>query len=347
MTLHEIKQRLQGHLSDGLVLVVGSGLSCAEGLPGMGDLGKHLRSTVAATLTGEDVAAWSSIATLIESNGLEAALLEKPPSQDIETRIVTETGNLVLAREKAVIEQVFSGRTALRITKLIKHLLKPNTGLPIITTNYDRLVEIGLEEAGVGVDTLFTGRFAGTINEQFSRYSFCTGIKARSKTPSLTFRDRAMVYKPHGSLDWYLRDGKPVCYGGELGSNVPRLIITPGRNKFRTGYDSPFDVHRSRANDAIDKASRFLILGYGFNDDHLETHLSPAIRQGKPALMMTYELTPKARAMALDVASVISMERATQAGKEGTRIIIDRAEVFVPEQSLWDVNHFIREVLGS
>ncbi|QQS03199.1 MAG: SIR2 family protein [Fibrobacterota bacterium] len=345
MTLHEIKQRLQGHLSDGLVLVVGSGLSCAEGLPGMGELGSHLRSSVPAALTGDDVAAWSSIAALIGTKGLEGALLEQPPSQEIEARIVTETGNLVLAREKAVIEQVFSGRTTLRITKLIKHLLKPNTGLPIITTNYDRLVEIGLEEAGVGVDTLFTGRFAGTINEVFSRFSFCTGFKGRGKAQSLTFRNRAMVYKPHGSLDWYLRNGKPVCYGGELGTDVPRLIITPGRNKFRTGYDSPFDVHRSRANDAIDKASRFLILGYGFNDDHLETHLSPAIRQGKPTLMMTFELTQKARAMALELPSVIAMDRTLQDGIEGTRIIADRTETILPHQSLWDVNHFIREVL--
>lgn len=35
MDLHGVKTRLQQHLTDGLVLVVGSGLSCAEGLPGM------------------------------------------------------------------------------------------------------------------------------------------------------------------------------------------------------------------------------------------------------------------------------------------------------------------------
>lgn len=347
MDLHEIKQRLQGHLSDGLVLVVGSGLSCAEGLPSMGTLGAHLRKSLTDSLTGVDATSWESIAALIEAKGLEAALLESLPSQEIESRIVIETGNLVLASERDVIEAVFNGNRILRITKLIRHLRKPNTGLPIITTNYDRLVEVGLEEAGIGVDTLFTGRFAGTINEKFSRFSFCTGVKPKGKTPSLSFRDRAMVFKPHGSLDWYLRDGKPVCYGGELSSNVARLIITPGRNKFRTGYDSPFDIHRSRANDAIDKGHRFLILGYGFNDDHLETHLSPAIRQGKPTLMMTYELTPKARAMAKEIGTVIALEHATQDSIDGTRIFIDRVENFVPKQSLWDVNHFIREVLGS
>jgi hypothetical protein len=347
MNLHEIKKRLQGHLSDGLVLVVGSGLSCAEGLPGMGALGAHLRESLALSLTGDDAMAWQALADQIETKGLEPALLETPPSPEIESHIVTETGKLVADHERAVIANVFNGRTVLRITKLIRHLRKPNKGLPIITTNYDRLVEIGIEEAGLGVDTLFNGRFAGTIDEQSSKYSFCTGIKSRGRTPSLIYRDRAIVYKPHGSLDWYLRDGKPVFYSGELGPSVARLIITPGRNKFRTGYDSPFDVHRSRANDAVDKASRFLILGYGFNDDHLETHLSPAIRQGKPTLMMTFELTPKARTMALEIPSVLAMERAIQDGIEGTRIIVDRTETFVPKQSLWDVNCFISEVLGS
>ena len=46
MELHEVKTRLQQHLSDGLVMVVGSGLSCAEGLPGMGELADHLHATV-------------------------------------------------------------------------------------------------------------------------------------------------------------------------------------------------------------------------------------------------------------------------------------------------------------
>ena len=347
MSLHEIKKRLQDHLSDGLVLIVGSGLSCAEGIPGMRELGTHLRETLATSQAGEDARAWQAIADQIEEKGLEAALFQTPPTPEIEAGIVTATAYLILERERKVIAEVFAGKTILRITKLVSHLIKPNTGIPIITTNYDRLLEVGLEEAAMGVDTMFSGRFAGALNEQFSKFNLCIGLKPRSKPTTLKFRDRAMVYKPHGSLDWYLRDGRPVCYGGELGPDATRLIITPGRNKFRTGYDSPFDLHRSRANEAIDKASRFLILGYGFNDDHLETHLTPAIRQGKPTLMMAYELTPTAKALALEFSSVIALDRAEQEGIEGTRIIADRTEIFVPSQSLWDVNHFIHEVLGA
>ena len=307
-------------------------------------LGSHLQETL-NDLAGDDVAKWQTIAERINEKGLEAALLETPPTAGIETRIVAETAALFLERERRVVADVFNGKIVLRITKLIPHLLKPSSGLPIITTNYDRLLEIGLEEAGLGVDTIFSGRYFGSLNESSSKFSFCIGFKSASKRPTLKFRDRALVLKPHGSLDWYVRNGKPVCYAGELGTDAQRLLITPGRNKFRAGYESPFDLHRSRANEVIDKASRFLIIGYGFNDDHLETHLLPAIRQGKPTLMMARELTQNAMMLAKEAPSVVALDRSMHEGIEGTRVFVDRTENFIPHLSLWDVNDFIEEVL--
>lgn len=48
MTLDTIKKHLQEHLSDGLVRrFVGSGLSCAEGLPDMEELAQHLSGRTA------------------------------------------------------------------------------------------------------------------------------------------------------------------------------------------------------------------------------------------------------------------------------------------------------------
>ena len=55
----------------------------------------------------------------------------------------------------------------------------------------------------------------------------------------------------------------------------------------RQGYSVPFDIHRARANEEIDKAQRYIIIGYGFGDDHLETHLMQQLRAGKPALIQT------------------------------------------------------------
>lgn len=344
MHLNEVKTRLQQHLSDGLVTVVGSGLSCAEGLPGMGELADHLRANIGPGLVGDDAAVWAAITPLIMAKGLEAALLERPPTPLVESAIAAATASFVGERERAVVTEIFAGTRKLRLTRLIAHLLKPPNGLPIVTTNYDRLVEIAVEEAGIGVDTMFVGRFAGTLNERESKLSFCRNVTFKKPNFTYHYRQRAIVCKPHGSLDWYLRDGKPVCYAGDL-PGASRLIITPGQNKFRNGYESPFDHHRSRANDAIDRASRFLILGYGFNDDHLETHLSPAIRGGKPTLLMTRSLSPAAEGLAVGYANVIAADYAQHAGIDGTRMIIDKAPIFLPGVAFWDVHSFITEVL--
>jgi len=191
---------------------------------------------------------------------------------------------------------------------------------------------------------MFVGRFAGTFNERESRLSFCRDVTLKKSRVAYHYQPRALVCKPHGSLDWYLRNGKPVHYAGDLPGAL-RLVITPGQNKFRNGYESPFDHHRNRANDTIDRASRLLILGYGFNDDHLETHLSPAIRGGKPTLLMTHTLSAAAEALAINNANVIALDRVKKDDTDGTRVIIDKTHLFFPGLSLWDVHSFIAEVL--
>lgn len=343
MDLNELKLALQRHFTDGLVTIVGSGLSCAEGLPGMGELATHLRANIGSDLSADDEKLWAELSQLIQIIGLEAALLAKPPSSALEVKIVAETGNLVAEREKAVIAEVFSGGRVLRFTRLLKHILKPTFGIPVVTTNYDRLVEIASEEANLGVDTLFVGQFAGHLNEQESQLSFCREVSLKGRTVQYRYKPKVNLFKPHGSLDWYQRDEKPVRYSGDLA--VPRLIITPGLNKFRNGYDSPFDRHRERANAAIDKATRFLIIGYGFNDDHLETHLTPRIKSGVPTLLLTHSLSENALALAQDYANIIAIQHSESGGVAGTAVFIEKAEYFFPTVSLWELGEFVTEVL--
>ena len=309
----------------------------------MGALANHLQATIGPTLSADDAALWKTLSPLIGANGLEAALLQTPPTPTLEAAIVAETVGLIVHSEQDVIAEVFAKKRILRFTRLLKHLLKPSSGIPVVTTNYDRLVEIAAEEAGLGVDTLFVGQFAGHLNERESKLSFCREVTLKSGRAHFHYQDRVSVFKPHGSLDWYYREGKPVRYAGEL--PLSRLIITPGFNKFRNGYDSPFDRHRERANGAIDKASRFLILGYGFNDDHLETHLTPRIKNGTPALLLTHSLSTNALKLAREYDNVIAIQHATIDGKAGSSVYVNKTENFVPDLALWDINDFITEVL--
>jgi hypothetical protein len=144
-------------------------------------------------------------------------------------------------------------------------------------------------------------------------------------------------------LDWYYREGKPVRYSGEL--PLQRLIITPGLNKFRNGYESPFDRHRDRANNVIDKANRFLVVGYGFNDDHLETHLLPKIKSGIPTLLLTRTLSHNAIKLASEFATIIAIQHAAKDGTEGSSVFSNKVEEFLPDLALWDLDNFVNEVL--
>lgn len=309
----------------------------------MGALADYLQRTIEADLSPDDKERWAEVSPLITANGLEAALLSKPPTPTLESAIVVRTGEFIAQCERDIVVQVFTKARTLRFTRLLKHLLKPTAGIPVITTNYDRLLEVASEEAGLGVDTLFMGQFAGHLNEQESRLSFCREVTLKGKSVQSRFRQRVNIFKPHGSLDWYHREGKPVRYAGDL--PLPRLIITPGLNKFRNGYESPFDRHRERANGAIDKASRFLVLGYGFNDDHLETHLTPRIKSGIPTLLLTHKLSDNALKLTRECGNVTAIQYGFFDGKEGSSIFINKTEHFAPDLSLWDLDTFISKVL--
>ena len=338
-----LMRRLQEHFSDGLVVIVGSGLSCAEGLPGMGELARYLKENVASDISEKDSDRWAELSTQITNKGLEGALLEHPPTPHIEASIAKHTTALIEKKEREIVTRIFEGREILAFTKLLKHLLKPEAGIPIITTNYDRLLEVASEEAGLGVDTMFIGQFSAMLKEKESNLGFCRSVQLRGRRVQYRFQNRVNIFKPHGSLDWYDRGGTPVRFLGSL--PLPRLIITPGLNKFRDGYQSPFDRHRERANAAIDQGKRFLILGYGFNDDHLETHLTPKIRGGTPTLILTHTLSKNARDLAEKYANIVAIQRKVIDGEPGSSIYFHCIAYDRPQVSLWNLRDFISQVL--
>ena len=191
---------------------------------------------------------------------------------------------------------------------------------------------------------MFVGHHIGSLNEKACRLSFCrdASVRTRSKV-KLTYAKRVLLLKPHGSLDWFLMGDEPVrC---SLPLELSRLIITPGLNKFRSGYDRPFDRHRERANSEIDKASRYLIIGYGFNDDHLETHLSPQLKKGLPGLIITRSLSENAKMIINNCSRIIAITAGEDPKIDGAKVYYSGKEYFYQGPNIWDLGIFIEEVL--
>ena len=348
MELTELKRLLQEHLTDGLVLIVGAGLSAAAGLPTTPALAEHLLLHLPSSL-GDDEglqSQWSTIATQLQSGvDLETAITEAQLDPVIEEHIIELTASLISEKEQHAIHAILSGEYRLPLSDMFTHLLKAMDHVAVITTNYDCLVELAAEVAGFGVDSQFLGQNYGEWNPESSLQSLMRPAQKAGNRREIryVYRKHVRVFKPQGSVDWYFHAGRPIRCTRPV--SLPRLMITPGATKYLKGYDQPFDRHREDANHFIDRAARFLIIGYGFNDRQLETHLRPRLQSGAPAIILTKSLTPNAQKVVTNCQNVVALTEGSSASTAGTYLHIEGQQVFYKGINLWDLSSFISEVI--
>lgn len=342
-----LKRELQAYFSDGVVTVIGSGLSCAEGLPGMGALAAELVSKVPSAIPDADKATWAAIESCLTSDGLEGALLKHSPTDSIESAIIQFTSAFVLAKEQEAIAACVTGKRKLKFGHLLAHISAATPKIAhIITTNYDRLIEFAAESEGWGVDSMMVGHYWGKHDPDLSEKLMIKGVTHGNKgAVRLIYRNHVKLFKPHGSLDWFMADDMPMSSSMGLASDP--LIITPGVGKYKKGYGQPFDAHRDRGNAAIDSASSIVCIGYGFNDDHLQTHLSPKLKGGTKALLLTRDLSANARTVVAQSPNCIALVNSADAAKPGTIVVRGLTEILIPDVEWWDVEHFVKGVLTT
>lgn len=342
----ELKKELQGFFKDGLVIIVGSGFSAAEGIPGMGALEHHLATHVPSRVGGADLDKWNEIhKQLLSKKGLEDALLACPPTAPLEEVIVTLTVELIEPAERAVLEEVISGKRTLPLSEFLPHANpQPNRALSVVTTNYDRLIEVAAEAIGWAADTLFAGQNIGQLNPEAAQAGLIRRIVG-GRQPRIERRLHVQVSKPHGSLDWFKGVDGPLRTSIPL--TLPRLVITLGRNKYRKGYDKPFDLHRELGNRAIDQASRFWVLGYGFNDDHLETHLSERLRSGTPCLTLVKTLSENAKKIISQSAGMLALSEDPASAAGGFICTKQTGATAFSGPALWQLSTFTKDLLKS
>jgi hypothetical protein len=345
MNLDELKRLLQAHFTDGLVTIVGSGVSAAAGIPGMSALADYLRAEIPASCPASSVNEWDHVGEqLATGTDLETALRGVEADSELIPLIVKLTANFIYQAEQATVLRIVRGEYDPPMRRLIRHLAFAEGAAHIITSNYDRLVEYSVELAGLAVDTGFYGTYYARYMPCESKVALSQFVPQRNKaTLKRVLRAHVALHKPHGSLDWFLHGDEPVRCSHFI--DAQRLMITPGTSKYRLGYDSPFDLHRGSANQAIDAASRFLTLGYGFNDDQLETHLRPRLRAGRPCVLLAKALTESARKVVEECDSVLALVEGSSEGIPSTTCHYGGITEVFDGVRLWDLDHFLNEVL--
>ena len=335
MNIDKISQLAQLCYEANPTLVLGSGASMDHGLPSMDDLKEHLLDKVTPD-DGDEAQKWLEVTmALAKGNHLEEALEGKPIPESLIDKIVIETWKCVCEKDKQLFMELSNIEHPFPLGNIVKGLFRSSNNLiNIVTTNYDRVVEYACNSAGIICLTGFTpGYFQD--REGVDKLRILLG-----KNLTRTVR----VWKVHGSLDWFSREddtiiGLPV-FEFPKGKLVPQ-IVTPGLNKFRRTHQEPFRSSISGADIALERASGYLCVGFGFRDPQIEPKLIERCRKDNiPVVVLARVLTDEAKSFLRDKSGTkyLGIEKAGN----GSRVYCDYSPdgERVDEPNLWSLERF-------
>lgn len=214
----------------------------------------------------------------------EAEALEK----DL-TKIILDFAKSILTTENAMATAKEEKREN-AFSVLVNFLLSfaSRTGnrerLNIFTTNYDRLIEVGAELAGVHL----MDRFVGTMMPIFR--SSRLNLDIHYNPPGIRGEPRylegvARLTKLHGSVDWIQNENEirrvGIPFGasdiapylnapGLKGADALKVMIYPNSAKDRETAEYPYvELFRDFAAAICRPNSTLVTYGYGFGDEHI------------------------------------------------------------------------------
>jgi hypothetical protein len=179
---------------------------------------------------------------------------------------------LIVSRCRFVTPESLLDRHELFLRKAARR----STRLPrvrLFTTNYDLAFESAASRTGfIAVDG-FSHMSPPVFDGVNFSYDFVRRDDERDGPEYIP--NVFHLYKIHGSVDWEIRSGRIVR------SHEPEhpLIIYPRNSKFESSYNPPFLEMMSRLQVALRQPNTgLLVVGFGFNDDHIAQPVLAAIR---------------------------------------------------------------------
>ncbi|QIM50535.1 hypothetical protein G9Q38_10575 [Pusillimonas sp. DMV24BSW_D] len=324
------------------VILLGSGASAAHGIPGMDLLGKHLAaSTLPAVCQSEPhLTGWLQFLENVQKMDLESALTSVNVTTEVLGHIVLTTWTFLNEADFLIFERVLADRRLLPLSQLFQHLLRSTAmQLQVVTPNYDRLAEYAAEAAGYCAYTGFTFGMFGVRAVDLPR--IYTGQR-QVRTVN--------VWKVHGSLGWFSgTDGSIVALPPmrAVPDGFTPVIVTPGTEKYRRTHEEPFRSAMHSADDAVARASAFLCIGYGFNDDHLQPlMMERCTRPDVPLVLITKEISSTAHQFLKSgrCSRYVALEECPNGTRMFSHDVPDGLEL--PGESVWRLDRFLSFVTG-
>ncbi|GAH37393.1 unnamed protein product, partial [marine sediment metagenome] len=155
------------------------------------------------------------------------------------------------------------------------------------------------------------------------------------------------LFKVHGSIDWYdLNDNIvsdiSLIENGKYADK--RLIILPGDRKYSEAFHEPYRELIQKADNSLRSGRSFLMIGYSFNDDHIQEILIKRLKEDeKSGIIITRSLSQKAKELLSDCPNLWGVSQKNSA----TVIQNGESEYEMSDIELWRINEFVRDVLGG
>ena len=304
---------VQTFLKNPPLIVWGSGATISFGLPSMWDLNEELKKKIKDFDT--------------ENDNLEIEL-GKEKYQEQMPQIKKVIWEKVNGADISVLDRIISNSTDefIGIKLLIEKFIEAHPKVVnIVTTNYDRVLEYIMSYYNFPYTDGFNGKVLSIFDET-------------------EFKDKEIVnlIKVHGSLNWFDVDGE-IRFLSSISKDKAPKIIAPGKNKYQEAYSSPYRELIQKADDLIKTASSFLVVGFGFNDEHLTPKIKAKVKKGTPIVLITKTVSDSSYEELKNAEKYILFEE-SNSGK--TRIIYKENNTtekteFELDGDLWQLNNFM------
>lgn len=283
---------------------------------------------------------------LKRGDNLENVLQQCSLPENLFARVVKHVWNFVSDADLRVFGDLALNGSQLPLGRLFRHLFdSSNVTLSVVTTNYDRLAEYAADRAGYYHDT---GLMPGYL--RLPRAGPRPWFIQKKERSAIRIRT-VNIWKVHGCLGWFRNESGEII--GMPPSKIMPIgcqpaIIMPGPEKYRRVLQEPIRSILANADDALTQAKAYLCVGFGFNDEHIQTKLESNWIQGRASLVILAKELSSAAKQTLSKASgndFLALEKAE--GGTRARWPLHPEGLVLPNCNLWSLAEFLARVTGT
>jgi hypothetical protein len=308
---------IQEFLKNPPTIIWGSGATIPYGLPSMNELKNNLKSEI-PELTPESNLE-KEIGKLTDKNKL--------------TRIKKIIWKIVYKKDIEFFKKLYKNKQIAKPIKLmIEKFSNPHPQMiNIVTTNYDMILEYVLAINKFNFTDGFSGQTLSVFNEG-------------------NFKEKNIVnlLKVHGSLKWFEINEEIICMSDMTAINdeeLNPLIISPSTQKYEEAYKEPFRTLISKSDNIINNSKSFLVIGFGFNDDHLTPKIDKKIKEETPIVILVKKATKSCLSKLENASNYVLIQ---DNGNNESLISYSyngRKEHTTLKKQYWTLEYFIEEVI--